>query len=48
MSINIEYFSKFSKNNTNLIIVLSKLEELNTINIPFDTSKILKNKNFVN
>ena len=48
MPINIEYFSQFSKNNTNLIIVLSKLNELNTINIPFDPSNILNNKNIVN
>ena len=45
---NILYFKQFNKKNANLVIVLSKLTELNTITLPFETSKILKNKSFVN
>ena len=45
---NILYFKHFNKKNANLVIVLSKLTELNTITLPFETSKILKNKNIVN
>ena len=41
---NILYFKQFNKKNANLVIVLSKLAELNTITLPFETSKILKNK----
>ena len=41
---NILYFKHFNKKNDNLVIVLSKLTELNTITLPFETSKILKNK----
>ena len=44
---NILYFKQFNKKNTNLVIVLSKLAELNTIILPFEISKILKNKNIV-
>ena len=45
---NILYFKHFNKKNANLVIVLSKLAELNTITLPFETSKILKNKNIIN
>ena len=44
---NILYFKHFDKKNANLVIVISKLTELNTISLPFGTSKILKNKNIV-
>ena len=44
---NILYFKHFNKKNANLVIVISKLAELNTISLPFETSKILKNKNIV-
>ena len=44
---NILYFKHFNKKNANLVIVLSKLAELNTITLPFEISKILKNKNIV-
>ena len=44
---NILYFKHFNKKNANLVIVISKLTELNTISLPFGTSKILKNKNIV-
>ena len=40
---NILYFKHFNKKNANLVIVLSKLAELNTITLPFEISKILKN-----
>ena len=39
---NILYFKHFNKKNANLVIVLSKLAELNTITLPFEFSKILK------
>ena len=44
---NILYFKHFNKKNANLVIILSKLAELNTIILPFEISKILKNKNIV-
>ncbi len=44
---NILYFKHFNKKNTNLIIVLSKLTELNTITLPFKISNILRNKSIV-
>ena len=44
---NILYFKHFNKKNANLVIVLSKLAELNTITLPFEISKILKNKSIV-
>ena len=44
---NILYFKHFNKKNNNLVIVLSKLTELNTITLPFEISKILKNKSIV-
>ena len=44
---NILYFKHFNKKNDNLVIVLSKLAELNTITLPFEISKILKNKSIV-
>ena len=44
---NILYFKHFNKKNANLIIVLSKLTELNTISLPFEISKILKNKSII-
>ena len=45
---NILYFKQFNKKNANLVIVLSKLTELNTITLPFETSKILKNRSLIN
>ena len=45
---NILYFKHFNKKNANLVIVLSKLTELITITLPFETSKILKNKSLIN
>ena len=44
---NILYFKQFNKKNANLVIVLTKLTELNTIILPFETSKILKNKSII-
>ena len=44
---NILYFKQFNKKNTNLVILLSKLTELNTITLPFEISKILKNKSII-
>ena len=44
---NILYFKHFNKKNANLVIVLSKLAELNTIILPFEISKIIKNKSIV-
>ncbi len=44
---NILYFKHFNKKNDNLVIVLSKLTELNTITLPFEISKILKNKSII-
>ena len=43
---NILYFKHFNKKNANLIIVLSKLTELNTISIPFEISKNLKKQKY--
>ena len=47
MTTNIKYFNQFNKDNSNLVIILSKLNDLNSIKLPFDT-KIFKNKNFIN
>ncbi len=44
---NILYFKHFNKKNANLVIVLSKLTELNTITLPFEISQILRNKSTV-
>ena len=48
MSINIQYFRQFNKDHTYLIIVLSKLNQLNNINLPFEIKKISKNKTLIN
>ena len=48
MSINIQYFKQFNKDHTYLIIVLSKLNQLNNINLPFEIKKISKNKTLIN
>ena len=45
---NILYFKQFNKKNANLVIVLSKLSELNTINLPFESAKLTKNKSIFN
>ena len=44
---NILYIKQFNKKNANLVIVLSKLTELNTITLPFKISNILRNKSIV-
>ena len=48
MSSNIQYFRQFNKDHTYLIIVLSKLNQLNNINLPFEIKKISKNKTLIN
>jgi len=40
----IQYFKHFSLNNNNLILVLSNLSQLKTINLPFSNSILLGNK----
>ena len=40
----IQYFKQFSLNNNNLILVLSNLSQLKTINLPFSNSVLLGNK----
>ena len=48
MSISIEYLNNLSDKNNNIVIFVSKLSQLKSLNLPFDLQKHLNNKDFVN
>lgn len=48
MSISIEYLNNLSYKNNNIVIFVSKLSQLKSLNLPFDLQKHLNNKDFVN
>ena len=48
MSIPIEYLNNLSAKNNNIVIFVSKLSQLKSLNLPFDLQKHLNNKDFVN
>ena len=48
MSISIEYLNNLSDKNNNIVIFVSKLSQLKSLNLPFDLQKYLINKDFVN
>ena len=48
MSISIEYLNNLSDKNNNIVIFVSKLSQLKSLNLPFDLQKYLNNKDFVN
>ena len=46
MNTNIEYFNNFSSSNDNIVIFVSKISQLNSIILPFNSKNLLKNKEF--
>ena len=44
MSISIEYLNNLSYKNNNIVIFVSKLSQLKSLNLPFDLQKHLNNK----
>jgi len=48
MSISIEYLKSLSDRNNNIVIFVSKLSQLKSLNLPFNLQKYLINKDFVN
>ena len=46
MNTNIEYFNSFSLKNDNIVIFVSKISQLNSIILPFNSKKLIKNKVF--
>ena len=48
MSISIEYLKSLSDRNNNIVIFVSKLSQLKSLNLPFYLQKYLINKDFVN
>ena len=48
MSISIEYLNNLSDKNNNIVIFVSKLSQLKSLNLPFDLQKYLDNKDFTN
>ena len=48
MGISVEYLNNLSYKNNNIIIFVSKLSQLKSLNLPFDLQIYLNNKDFVN